>query len=86
MVAKNTKNHSDIHDYQYLMSVDQLLVSLYTRCSPIMGENGIDKTAKFRGSGGFGAEKNEKRVERKKKDLRFFPCPGQASASAPYCS
>ena len=42
--------------------------------------------AKFRGSGGFGAEKNEKRVERKKKDLRFFPCPGQASASAPYCS
>ena len=42
--------------------------------------------AKFRGSGGFGAEKNEKRVERKKKDLRFFPGPGQASASAPYCS
>jgi hypothetical protein len=44
MVAKNTKNHSDIHDYQYLMSVDLLLVSLYTRCSPIMRENGINKT------------------------------------------
>ena len=44
------------------------------------------ENAKFRGSGGFGAEKNEKMVERKKKDLRFFPCPGQASASAPYCS
>ena len=43
MVAKNTKNHSDIHDYQYLMSVDLLLVSLYTRSSPIMGENGINK-------------------------------------------
>ena len=26
-----------------------------------------DGNAKFRGSGGFGAEKNEKRVERKKK-------------------
>ena len=32
----------------------------------------IQLPAKFRGSGGFGAEKNEKRVERKKKDLRFF--------------